>query len=30
MSVFRGIRPARLALLSPDVPDTLILTEVTS
>ncbi|WP_329206289.1 putative baseplate assembly protein [Streptomyces sp. NBC_00683] len=28
--VFRGIRPAQLALLSPDVPDTLILTEVTS
>ncbi|MFE2028298.1 putative baseplate assembly protein [Streptomyces hygroscopicus] len=28
--VFRGIRPARLALFSPDVPDTLILTEVTS
>ncbi|WAP54485.1 putative baseplate assembly protein [Streptomyces sp. S465] len=30
VSVFRGIRPARLALFSPDVPDTLILTEVTS
>ncbi|MFD9499195.1 putative baseplate assembly protein [Streptomyces sp. NPDC060035] len=28
--VFRGIRPAQLALLSPDVPDTLILTEVTA
>ncbi|MFC9242762.1 putative baseplate assembly protein [Streptomyces sp. NPDC057136] len=27
--VFRGIRPAQLALLSPDVPDTLILNEVT-
>lgn len=26
--VFRGIRPAQLALLSPDVPDTLILKEV--
>ncbi|MFE2181945.1 LysM peptidoglycan-binding domain-containing protein [Streptomyces sp. NPDC059455] len=30
VSVFRGIRPARLAMFSPDVPDTLILTEVTS
>ncbi|MER6996208.1 putative baseplate assembly protein [Streptomyces sp. NPDC000410] len=28
--VFRGIRPAQLALLSPHVADTLILTEVTS
>ncbi|MDN3292750.1 putative baseplate assembly protein [Streptomyces ficellus] len=28
--VFRGIRPARLAVLSPQVPDTLILTEVTA
>ncbi|MER5982985.1 putative baseplate assembly protein [Streptomyces sp. NPDC001787] len=28
--VFRGIRPAQLVLLSPDVPDTLILTEVTA
>ncbi|MFF7650923.1 putative baseplate assembly protein [Streptomyces sp. NPDC007983] len=28
--VFRGIRPAQLALFTPDVPDTLILTEVTS
>lgn len=28
--VFRGIRPARLALLSPHVADTLILTEVTA
>ncbi|MFI0821175.1 putative baseplate assembly protein [Streptomyces sp. NPDC021098] len=28
--VFRGIRPAQFALLTPDVPDTLILTEVTS
>ncbi|WP_326647931.1 putative baseplate assembly protein [Streptomyces sp. NBC_01750] len=28
--VFRGIRPAQLALLSPQVPDTLILTEVTA
>ncbi|MGW1375390.1 putative baseplate assembly protein [Streptomyces sp. NPDC002446] len=27
--VFRGIRPAQLALFSPQVPDTLILTEVT-
>jgi hypothetical protein len=26
--VFRGIRPAQLVLLSPDVPDTLILKEV--
>lgn len=30
VSVFRGIRPARLAMFSPEVPDTLILTEVTS
>ncbi|MEU0806407.1 putative baseplate assembly protein [Streptomyces sp. NPDC005970] len=30
VSVFRGIRPAQLALFSPEVPDTLILTEVTS
>jgi predicted phage baseplate assembly protein len=30
VSVFRGIRPAQLALFTPDVPDTLILTEVTS
>ncbi|GHA89665.1 MULTISPECIES: putative baseplate assembly protein [Streptomyces] len=28
--VFRGIRPAQLVLLSPDVPDTLVLTEVTA
>jgi predicted phage baseplate assembly protein len=28
--VFRGIRPAQLVLLSPDVPDTLILKEVRS
>ena len=28
--VFRGIRPAQLALLSPHVADTLILTEVTA
>ncbi|OKK03509.1 peptidoglycan-binding lysin domain protein [Streptomyces sp. CB03234] len=28
--VFRGVRPAQLALLSPHVADTLILTEVTS
>ncbi|MGP3999975.1 putative baseplate assembly protein [Streptomyces sp. 8N706] len=28
--VFRGVRPAQLALFSPDVADTLILTEVTS
>lgn len=28
--VFRGIRPARLALLAPGVPDTLRLTEVTA
>ncbi|MFH9617413.1 putative baseplate assembly protein [Streptomyces pratensis] len=28
--VFRGIRPAQLVLLSPDVPDTLILDEVTA
>lgn len=28
--VYRGIRPAQLALLSPHVADTLILTEVTS
>jgi predicted phage baseplate assembly protein len=30
VSVFRGIRPAQLALLSPRVADTLILTEVTA
>ncbi|MFI9586048.1 putative baseplate assembly protein [Streptomyces sp. NPDC052236] len=30
VSVFRGIRPAQLALLSPHVADTLILTEVTA
>jgi predicted phage baseplate assembly protein len=28
--VFRGVRPAQLALLTPQVPDTLILTEVTA
>ncbi|WP_380283533.1 putative baseplate assembly protein [Kitasatospora purpeofusca] len=28
LTVFRGIRPAQLALLSPDLPDTLILKEV--
>ncbi|WP_329320348.1 putative baseplate assembly protein [Streptomyces sp. NBC_01262] len=28
--VFRGIRPAQLAVLSPDLPDTLILKEATS
>ena len=30
LRVFRGIRPAQLALLSPRVPDTLTLTEVTT
>jgi hypothetical protein len=28
--VFRGVRPAQLALLTSQVPDTLILTEVTA
>lgn len=30
LRVFRGVRPAQLALFSPRVPDTLILTEVTT